>query len=46
MNYADSMSAYRWRAHNCNLTTLENNLILLYSLVVLEASRKLNFGSR
>lgn len=43
MNYADSMSAYRWRTHNCNLSTLENNMIFLYSPVVLEASRKLDY---
>ena len=46
MNYADSMSAYRWRIHNCNLSTLENNLVFLYSPVVLEASRKLDYRLR
>lgn len=41
MNYADSMSAYRWRIHNCNLSSMENNCIFLYSPVTLESSRKL-----
>ena len=41
MNYADSMSAYRWRIHNSSLATMENNCIFLYSPTVLEASRKL-----
>lgn len=41
MNYADSMSAYRWRIHNCNLSSMENNCIFLYSPIVLESSRKL-----
>ncbi|WP_329383441.1 hypothetical protein [Anaerofustis butyriciformans] len=46
MNYADAMSAYRWRIHNCNLATMENNLIFLYSPIVLEASRKLDYHLR
>ena len=41
MNYADSMSAYRWRIHNSNLSTMENNCVFLYSPTVLEASRRL-----
>ena len=46
LNYADSMSAYRWRIHNCNLASIENNLIFLYAPVVLEASRRLQFDLR
>lgn len=42
MNYADSMSAYRWRIHNCNLSSIESNCIFLYSPIVLQASRMLS----
>lgn len=42
MNYADGLSAYRWRTHNANFRSMDNNLVFLYSPVVLEAARQLS----
>lgn len=42
MNYADALVAYRWRTHNCNLSSIENNCIFLYNPILAEAGRKLS----